>query len=471
MRTIIINNNCPLWLLPLLALCSPGQVFAEVPHYVVHIDKKLQTLQVEGRFSAPQRSISARSRDASRYVSNIVDCETDKPLRTRGRHLVISGDGITCLRYRVDLQKAARADRRNANLSSENVIASPAVWLYRPPDDAGTEVRFEIDPPMQVAVAWQPVNDKPGSYKISDAPGSSTSAAVFGRFTYAETLIPGALLRISIASSSATGNTQELIEWVRTAASHVALAYGEFPNESPSVLLLPTANASSRNSAVRFGRVVRDGGESIELFVNPNVAMDEFYDDWTATHEFSHLLMPYLSPRHRWISEGFAQYYQNVLLSRAGQYSPERAWQEIVEGLDRGRNSSPNLSPNEASSGNWRASTMKVYWSGAALLLLADIELRQRSNGSESLDTVLKKLKACCLPAADMWNGIRLLETLDSFVDEPVFMPLYHEHANAAGFPDTDGALRRLGVIRENGAVRLKDDAELASLRQAITGG
>jgi len=110
-----------------------------------------------------------------------------------------------------------------------------------------------------------------------------------------------------------------------------------------------------------------------------------------------------------------------------------------------------------------------VYWSGTALALMADVELRLRSGGRDSLDTVLGELRQCCLPSAREWSGIELFSKLDEFLDEPLFMPLYRRHADTPTFPDARGLLTRLGVIVENGQLRLDDTAELATARAAIT--
>jgi predicted metalloprotease with PDZ domain len=222
---------------------------------------------------------------------------------------------------------------------------------------------------------------------------------------------------------------------------------------------------------VPFGRVIRDGGETIELFVNENRPIRDFYDDWTATHEFSHLMLPYVRSRHRWVSEGFASYYQNVLLARAGQYTEERAWQRLYEGFERGRGSMPSQSPNATAADRSRGGTMKIYWSGAAIALMADVELRARSGGRESLDTALEQLAACCLPSERRWSGPELFEKLDEFVAEPVFMPLYERYADERGFPDYRATFAELGVDIVRGRVRFDNDADQAALRRAIMDG
>ena len=198
--------------------------------------------------------------------------------------------------------------------------------------------------------------------------------------------------------------------------------------------------------------------------------MQAFYENWTATHEFSHLMLPYLQSEQRWVSEGFAQYYQNVLLARAGRYTQRYTWQKLFDGLERGRESVPGLSPNDAASRDERNSRMKVYWSGAALALLADVELRRRSNGEQTLDAVLGKFQECCLPSQRTWAGAELFTKFDSFLDEPLFMNLYREHADTVGFPAVESLMRELGVTRVGNQVRLSDAAELARIRIAMTG-
>jgi hypothetical protein len=285
-----------------------------------------------------------------------------------------------------------------------------------------------------------------------------------------EARIPGATLRIEVQQPVDDEKAQEIVEWLRSASSNVSLAYGRFPNPSPRVVVIPTTGrAWGGDSPVPFGRVTRNGEETIELFINADRPIEEFYGDWTATHEFSHLMLPLVRGRHKWISEGFASYYQNVLMSRAGRYTPQQAWEKLHAGFERGRASRPELSPNDAAASGVRKARMKIYWSGAAIALLADIELRERSGGRESLDVVLGRLQQCCLPSDRRWSGPELFSKLDSLLDDDIFMPLYGRHANTTGFPDVQPVLQRLGINIENNLVHIHGDAELAHIRDAIT--
>jgi len=280
-----------------------------------------------------------------------------------------------------------------------------------------------------------------------------------------------ATLNIEVRQPVDASKAKEIVEWLQSTADTMKLAYGRFPNPDARIIVIPsTQNAWGSDSPVIFGRVTRNSGETVELFVNPDRPIDEYYSDWTATHEFSHLMLPLLSQRYRWISEGFATYYQNVLMSRAQRYTPEFAWQRLSEGFERGRESRPGLSPNDAASGGIRLARMKVYWSGAAVALMADITLRERSNGKESLDQALGQLQLCCLPSIRRWSGTELFEKLDSFVESPVFMPLYRQYANDNGFPDFAALLSDLGVsTNQDGAITLDDSARLAQIRKAIS--
>ena len=208
----------------------------------------------------------------------------------------------------------------------------------------------------------------------------------------------------------------------------------------------------------------------LNYIINENRDIEDFYGHWTATHEFSHLMLPYISSRHRWVSEGFAQYYQNLLLARAGHYSERRAWQELYEGFQRGRGSAVGRSPNDVAQGGWRDGTMKIYWTGAVIALMGDVALREQSGGEQSLDTVLRELMSCCLPSERMWTGPEFYAKLDEISGRDIFLPMYRRYAESTDFPNAMPLLTRLGVEFERNRVRLNDRAELADMRSEMTG-
>lgn len=260
---------------------------------------------------------------------------------------------------------------------------------------------------------------------------------------------PGATLHIEFASEIDKARSRDVVAWIKDIADQVSTLYGRFPVSPTRVLIIPTrSNSRNSDSPVPFGRVTRRGAETVELYVDIGRPIEDMYADWTATHEFSHLLLPRISWRNKWISEGFASYYQNVLMARTGQYTQAQAIRLLGEGFERGRRSRPDLSPNQAAEEGVRKARYKIYWSGAAIALLADIELRERSGGRESLDTVLGQFQHCCLPTRKRWSGVEFFSRLDSFLDAPVFIPLYRQHADSRGFPETREALNK-ALVRD----------------------
>ena len=262
--------------------------------------------------------------------------------------------------------------------------------------------------------------------------------------------IPGATIDLEFRGEVDHENVAKLERWVRESAGQVLLVYGRFPVPSPRVVVVPSeSNPWSGDSPVPFGRVTRGGGETVELYVNVERPLADLSADWTATHEFSHLLLPRIRWQHKWISEGFASYYQNVLMARAGNYTTDQAIEKLTQGFGRGRGSRPELSMNDAARAGVRGARYKIYWSGAAIALLADVQLRERTGSAESLDTVLDRFQTCCLPSRRRWSGTELFTKFDSLIDEPVFMPLYRQYADTAGFPDFEAALQS-DVVRDD---------------------
>ena len=475
MRTIIISKcRNP----KTLAYAAAGLLivaWSTVPAahvYTISVDDDLRRMTVEARYDRPVNYIAARSRSARRYLDDAENCDTGAKIKSRGRSLKLPPEGLECLSYTVNLRGAARTAGLSGILDRSNIVVSPTLWMWRPSLARNEEILVQFDLPsgISVYVPWQATNDEFTRYRLTASPESGSAIAAFGSFDRTVERVAESDITIVLLATRDGPELAPLADWVRGTAENIALTYGRFPNTRANVVLIPVGNARwGGDAAVPYGQVVRDGGETIELMINPERPVTDFYKEWTPTHEFSHLLLPYLHRKQRWISEGFAQYYQNVLLARAGQYTAESAWQRIYAGLERGRDSAPGMSPNDAASGNERNTRMKVYWSGASLALMADVELRRRSGGAESLDSVLEQFQRCCLPSPRSWSGVELFRKFDALIGEPLFMDLYRHYADAADFPDARPLLGQLGVEVRDGQFLLNDDAELALIREAIT--
>jgi hypothetical protein len=274
---------------------------------------------------------------------------------------------------------------------------------------------------------------------------------------------------VAVLDGTPPPDVDVLSAWVIEAARRVLLVHGGLPVPRVQVVVTPIEGREVRPwrdaDPVPFGRVLRDGGAAVQLFVRQTATAAMLSRDWTATHEFSHLLLPYVDRDDGWLPEGFATYYQNVLLARAGVYDAREAWQRIVEGFGRGRRVAYSDTLAESIARSGENHVMRMYWSGVAIALLADVELR-RTGGS--LDGALAGLRRH-LPSDEPWSARRVMVALDAAGGEGVFDGLRRRWIDARDFPEVDAVLAALGVRIETGSVVLDDTAPLAVIRRAIT--
>ncbi len=114
---------------------------------------------------------------------------------------------------------------------------------------------------------------------------------------------------------------------------------------------------------------------------------------------------------------------------------------------------------------------MRVYWSGAAMTLIADTRLRAASGNKQSLDLALASLQSCCLDINKRWRASELFKRLDDLTGTRIFSDLYEEHVNSRNFPDLSGIWHSLGVVNRSKGAGLSDEASLVSVRQSIMQG
>ena len=460
----------------LFAICATFFVapasLASVDTYQVEIRPDLGQLEITACLHTAGLEMRAGHSRAAEFLISAVAADSDHKLSLIGNTLK---PRLTdrCLRYRVDLQRAARSNPRYARVGTQAVAVETAKWLWLPRNQGATtkQISFKLTPGMRVSVPWQPVSasSRERIYTIPNSPASDDSVSVFGNFPQCTIEVAQARLRTALVPGRFRGDVESLTTWLATAAHNVGLSYGRFPNPNPQIVVIPGAkHLRDSGEPVPFGHVIRNGGEAVQFFVNQMRPAEDFVADWTATHEFAHLMIPYVSATEKWISEGLASYYQNVLMARGGHYRADKAWRKIIEGFRRGENSVPHLSlENAMPLGGWDG-IMKTYWGGAAIFLMADVELRRVSDGKQSLDTILDALQKCCLPSSRTWHGKRLFEKLDALAGRPVFVPLYQRYRRDKQFPGYDELLESLGLALGSNGIRMDDAAPLAAIRDRI---
>ena len=278
------------------------------------------------------------------------------------------------------------------------------------------------------------------------------------------------LVSIQASPATATINQQKTLTWLTSAARSVTTIYGHFPLRHTQILVTPVASTSATKSPVIFGQVNRQPDLQVRFFVDPNQPLASYLSDWTAAHEFAHLMLPFINRDAAWLSEGIATYYQYVARVRAGIISQQQAWNRLLAGLERGRHNSKNKTSLRQTSQQMhqQKSYMRVYWSGVVYALSMDVQLRQQTNNQQSLDQALFHFYRCCLPSQRPWDGIEFLNKLDFLMATTQFSENYHRYANDQEFPLVTELLNKLGVASVNGSISLDDQAPLAFIRHQI---
>jgi hypothetical protein len=218
------------------------------------------------------------------------------------------------------------------------------------------------------------------------------------------------------------------------------------------------------SEAIRFGSMTRGGGASVGLLISTNFDEAELTADWVLVHELSHLLHPFVQRDQAWLSEGIATYYQEVLRARAGLQSPETAWKRILSGSKQGESMEMSLEQGAAEMHTTHRFA-PVYWGGAAVMLLADVELRRQSGGARSLDQVLMELSACCGQGSRAWPSAEAGERIDAIAGAPVMRELIASVVRGEDFPSLRELYAQLGIDDDG---RAKPGAPLAAIRDAI---
>jgi hypothetical protein len=251
-------------------------------------------------------------------------------------------------------------------------------------------------------------------------------------------------------------------DWIARGASASSRLFGQLPVRRALVIAVPSDRAGPG-----FGMALRGGGPAVVIFLDRHATRESLANDWTATHELLHLGVPRLPPEDAWLFEGLASYYTEVVRARDGVISPARAYQHLLEGFERGRSSESSLSlRDESSQMHERRSFYRVYWAGAALAFLTDVEARRTSG--PTLDSALQAFAACCAASEEDWNAERVLAHLDRSLGAPHFTEQARRWLDRREFPALDGVLRGLGVAPGPRGEAIFGPALNAAIRDAI---
>jgi hypothetical protein len=276
----------------------------------------------------------------------------------------------------------------------------------------------------------------------------------------------GQVLEIDLNPRLAQSERDKVLAWVQSTADALASVYGRWPRDRWRVRVKPVSGYGS--DPVPWAQVNRGDPDVVSFYIDAAASKHHLVTNWTAYHEFSHLLIPYRGWGDMWFSEGLASYYQNLLQARHGVFDEREMWQRLHDGFVRGRsNRRPDLSLAELSPiMHENRSYMRVYWSGAWYFLSADLELRRRSHGRQSLDTALYALNACC--ADRKMSAREIARKLDAITGQALFVPLFDQVADSRSLPPFEDRYASLGIGIDGGRVSLDEEHASAHLRRSF---
>ena len=463
----------------LLVAASATAAEPRLQRYTVGVDPDISEIRVRACFDgAPPPHLVAASLDASSALEQALVEGVSKRLEPSGNELKLGKlPADACISYVAKVDRFQSRHQRGGGTTRRvgpDLIADVGLWLWRPPAleaDEDVEIRFELPEGISASVPWRPVRGEGGqvvAYRLGHGPYDWAAAVAFGHFNEQEIEVPGARLRVAVLHGSPAVDPAFVREWLTRAATAVTTLYGRFPVETVQIVVVPGARG---NEPVPWAYVLRGGMPSVYFFINQRKSLPEFLTDWTAVHELSHLLLPYVRSEDAWLSEGAASYYQNVLRARSGMIPANEAWQRMHAGFRRGMRSLSGVTLADATERMFRdGAFMRVYWEGAAMMLLADQRLRTRTQGKQSLDSALSRLRECCLSPEVAWNARDLFARLDELTATSVFSELYEEHVRSNRFPDLSECYRVLGLGMDatGETIEMLDGAEQVAYRDAI---
>tara|TARA_R110002110_G_scaffold162883_1_gene362419 strand:+ start:1532 stop:2458 length:927 start_codon:yes stop_codon:yes gene_type:complete len=286
-------------------------------------------------------------------------------------------------------------------------------------------------------------------------------------FAQADTVkVPGGTFEINWRSNFTAAEQENIRAWLRHGAESTALVNGRFPLTTTNILV---QRARRGSGPVPWGNTIRNTHpQGVSFHVKPASSFKDLVEDWTITHEFSHLFLPYPGRDDIWISEGFASYYQHILMMRKGTLSEQVGWQKFADGFARGA-ADPNQSVSLDTASRemrQRRAFKRVYWSGAHYFLEADLHLR--ANGS-SLDQVISNFLICCRHQNTRWTGIRLATALDKAAATELFVPLFQQYEGLTRIPDYQSTFEQLGIRFDGRAIILSEDPDQSKIRRGIS--
>lgn len=396
---------------------ASSQIKADA-HYRLKVDKNNHSMTVNVCLNRqiPRYLTNSNHREARRITYFMQGEEHLFPKKAR---VFPSSDNEHCFNYELSTKSTHRL-QSDTHIYRSLVIDTQS-WLWYHPSFQYISIDVQDKKGKNLA-AFFPFIQEGKLYNIHNKGLEWASKTIIDHVQVFRLPVDNSHLNIAI-SGVAQVRSHDWLNWIKRTAAAVASVYGSYPVNGTNVLVIPIGK---RSGPIPWGEVQRGGFPSIHFYIDETRDNAEFLNDWTGSHELSHVFLPKITSRDRWMSEGIASYYQNVARSKHGLLSPTLAWRKLTEGFARGRSAAGRTPLRNANK------IMHIYWGGVAYFFLADLHLREAGT---SLPKVLQKFHQCCLPSYTQWHAESLSKKLDQLSGTRIFSDLLTNEANARQFP------------------------------------
>lgn len=272
----------------------------------------------------------------------------------------------------------------------------------------------------------------------------------------------GATIQVDFAAGQLDLGIPAVLEWIQSAAMAVSAYYGQFPVKRARVLVIPVAD---RDGVLQGTTWANRGGFPgfTRMRLGEHTTKAELKDDWTMTHELSHVAFPNLPDEQHWMEEGLATYVEPIARAQAKELSAAEIWREMLDGMPKGE-------PHEGDQGLDRTHTWgRTYWGGALFCLVADVAIRKETKNRKGLQDALRAIVAAGGTIDRDWPIEQTFSIGDTATGTHVLTEMYNKWSSSPVEVDLPALWKELGVRRSAEGVEFDARAPLAQVREGIT--
>ncbi len=273
--------------------------------------------------------------------------------------------------------------------------------------------------------------------------------------------VGNATFAVTIPDGELAVSDADVTNYVQRGATAIITYFGKFPMDRANINI-----RAVNGRKVRFGRTMPENGGTIMMLIGRDAPVDALNDDWTLTHEMSHLAFPATKEDDTdWLGEGMATYVEPIARAQAGYLTPEYVWNQFVDDMPRGE-PTPGDGGLDGGQGIGR-----IYWGGALFCLVADVQIRKETKNKKGLQDAFRAIMNDKGTMEYSWPIKMIFKEGDQATGTHVLEDLYASWKDKPVEVDLPKLWQEMGIEKKGSSVVFHDDAAEAEARKGITAG